>query len=31
MIDENDDIAANELPENQETITRVTGMFKDCF
>ena len=31
MIDENDDIAANELPENQETITRVTGMFKDWF
>jgi len=29
MIEENDDIAANELPENQETITRVTGMFKD--
>ncbi len=31
MIEENDDIAANELPENQETITRVTGMFKDWF
>jgi topoisomerase-4 subunit A len=31
MIEENDDILANELPENQETITRVTGMFKDWF
>ncbi len=31
MIEENDDIAANKLPENQETITRVTGMFKDWF
>jgi topoisomerase-4 subunit A len=31
MIEENDDIAANELPENQETITRITGMFKDWF
>ena len=31
MIEENDDIAANELPGNQETITRVTGMFKDWF
>ena len=31
MIEENDDIAANQLPDNQETITRVTGMFKDWF
>ena len=31
MIEENDDIVANELPDNQETITRVTGMFKDWF
>ena len=31
MIEENDDIIDNELPENQETITRVTGMFKDWF
>ena len=31
MIEEIDDIAANELPENKETITRVTGMFKDWF
>jgi len=31
MIEENDDILANELPDNQETITRVTGMFKDWF
>ena len=31
MIEENHDIAANQLPDNQETITRVTGMFKDWF
>ena len=31
MIDETDDIIANEVPDNQETITRVTGMFKDWF
>ena len=31
MIEENDDIAGNQLPDNQETITRVTGMFKDWF
>tara|TARA_Y100000385_G_scaffold280409_1_gene331549 strand:+ start:15212 stop:17920 length:2709 start_codon:yes stop_codon:yes gene_type:complete len=31
MKDETDDIIANEVPDNQETITRVTGMFKDWF
>jgi len=31
MIEANDDIVANELPDNHETITRVTGMFKDWF
>ena len=31
MIEESDDSLVNELPENQETITRITGMFKDWF
>ena len=30
MIEENDDII-NDPIDNQETITRVTGMFKDWF
>ena len=30
MIEENDDIV-NDNIDNQETITRVTGMFKDWF
>ena len=30
MIEENDDIQSNNS-DNQETITRVTGMFKDWF
>ncbi|MDB2493399.1 DNA gyrase/topoisomerase IV subunit A [Flavobacteriaceae bacterium] len=30
MIEENDDITSDNI-ENQETITRVTGMFKDWF
>ena len=30
MIEENDDLI-HENTDNQETITRVTGMFKDWF
>lgn len=31
MIEENDDILNNNNEDNQETITRVTGMYKDWF
>ena len=31
MIEESDDILDNNNEENQETITKVTGMYKDWF